>query len=110
MRGGALEWVLATLAVWRVSHLLWAEDGPGDIFVRLRRAMGGGQLGGLLDCFYCLSMWTALPGAVWLADDWVPGIIGWLALSGGACLLERVTARSSPVVEDEHAPHKEFRS
>jgi hypothetical protein len=104
--GGALEWGLGVLAVWRVTHLLWAEDGPGDMFARLRRAVGSGRLGRLLDCFYCLSLWTAVPFAVWLSGDWIRGIIGWLALSGGACVLERATA-PSPVVEDEQAPPKE---
>jgi hypothetical protein len=103
----ALEWGLATLAVWRVTHLLWAEDGPGDLFARLRHLAGSGHIGRLLDCFYCLSLWIALPFAAWLAAGWIGGIIGWLALSGGACLLERATAPRAAVVEDEHQPPKE---
>ena len=30
------ELVLCALATWRVAHLLVAEDGPGDIVVKLR--------------------------------------------------------------------------
>ena len=53
--------VLGVLCVWRVTHLLHAEDGPWDLLVRLRRGVGNGFWGGLLDCFYCLSLWIALP-------------------------------------------------
>jgi hypothetical protein len=41
--------VLATLAVWRVAHLLQAENGPWDVVVRLRRAVGNGFVGKLMD-------------------------------------------------------------
>lgn len=92
---GALEWGLAMLATWRVTHLLWAEDGPADVLVRLRRAAGAGAFGRLLDCFHCLSLAVALPFAAWLASTWGEGIVGWLALSGAACLLERATAAAA---------------
>jgi hypothetical protein len=103
----AIDWGLATLAVWRVTHLLWAEDGPGDAIARLRHAAGSGLVGRLLDCFYCLSLWTAAPFVAWLADGWIGGVTGWLALSGGACLLERATAARATVVEDAHGAPKE---
>lgn len=83
--------VLGVLAVWRVTHLLNAEDGPADMFVRLRRLAGEGSWGDLLDCFYCLSLWIAAPVAFLLARGWLEGILLWLALSGGACLIERST-------------------
>ena len=34
--------VLGSLCVWRVTHLLHAEDGPWDLVVRLRRLAGAG--------------------------------------------------------------------
>ncbi len=102
--------IVAIFAVWRVTHLLWSEDGPGHIFVRLRRAAGDGFWGGLLDCFYCLSLWFAAPLAWVLGETWLDRLVLWLGLSGGAILLERFTARPSappPAVwhkteEDEH--------
>ncbi len=48
-----LFFCVATLAVWRLTHLLHAEDGPFDVFVRLRRGAGEGFFGKLLDCFHC---------------------------------------------------------
>ena len=87
---------VATLAVWRITHLLWGEDGPGEIFVRVRRRVGDGLVGKLLDCFYCLSLWIALPIAWAIADVWSERALLWIALSGGAILLERITAREAP--------------
>jgi hypothetical protein len=95
--------IVGVLAVWRVTHLLNAEDGPWDASVRLRRWTGDGFLGRALDCFLCLSLWVAAPVAAILARGAVDGVLLWLALSGGAALLERVTAPDEPIgsfVED----------
>jgi hypothetical protein len=84
--------IVATLAVWRATHLLHAEDGPWGIFAQLRRLAGEGFWGELLDCFYCLSLWMSIPAAALIAGDWREGPLLWLALSGGAILLQRATA------------------
>lgn len=99
--------VLGMLAVWRVTHLLNAEDGPWDLFAKLRRYVGG-ALGGVLDCFYCLSLWIAAPLAYLLGEGWGERLLLWPALSGGAILLERWTSREEPpapaiYVEDKEA-------
>src|SRR5258705_3080768 len=90
---GMVGLVLGMLGVWRVTHLLAAEDGPGEILVRFRRSLGEGFWGRLLDCFYCLSLWVSLPFAFILASGWRERGLAWLALSAGAILLERGTAR-----------------
>jgi hypothetical protein len=90
---------LGILAVWRITHLLNAEDGPWDLLVRFRRLAGEGVWGSLLDCFYCLSVWVAAPLAYGLGNDWKERFLLWPALSGGAILAERLTAnrgRSEP--------------
>jgi hypothetical protein len=86
------------LCVWRITHLLNAEDGPWDLMVRLRRGAGAGFWGSLLDCFYCLSLWIAVPFALLLVEGRRERLLLWLSLSAGAILLERATTRS------EHAP------
>ena len=86
---------LAVLAVWRVTHLLSAEDGPWNLLARLRRLAGSGWWGGLFDCFYCLSLWVALPLAYSLGGEWKERLLLWPALSGGAILLERITSAGS---------------
>ena len=85
---------LSALAVWRITHLLQAEDGPWDWLVRFRRLVGNGFWGGLLDCFYCLSLWVSAPLAWWLGESGKESFLLWLALSGAAILLERLAAKS----------------
>ncbi len=97
--------ILAALAVWRLTHLLAAEDGPGEVIARLRQRLGDGVLGRLMDCFYCLSLWVAAPFAVALAPRPEPGLLTWLALSGAACLLERLGASAPAVLH--HLPNGE---
>lgn len=80
--------LLGILAVWRITHLLHAEDGPWDVVVRLRRGAGEGFWGQLLDCFHCLSVWIAAPLAFLLEDQLSEQIFLWPALSAGAILLE----------------------
>ena len=87
---------IAVLATWRVTHLFWGEDGPWDMFVSLRRAAGAGFWGRLLDCFYCLSLWIAAPIAWWMSGGWAEGGLLWLACSGGAILLERLSTHGGP--------------
>jgi Protein of unknown function (DUF1360) len=96
MSGIRFYWlVLSILCVWRITHLLHAEDGPGDLFVRLRRRAGGGFWGRLLDCFYCLSMWVALPFAYLAGVNWKERLFLWLASSAGAILLESARVRAA---------------
>jgi uncharacterized protein DUF1360 len=90
--GFPFRFLVGALATWRLAHLLAAEDGPGDMVVRLRRRAGEGWAGSLMDCFYCLSVWTAAPVTAAVARRPREAPLTWLALSGAACLLERVTA------------------
>ena len=90
------RFVIASLVVWRLTHLLAFEDGPLDAIARLRQRAGQGFFGKLLDCFYCLSFWTAAPIVPMVArlgeTKPVRVVLVWIAVSGTACLLERATA------------------
>ncbi|WP_189047555.1 hypothetical protein [Aliidongia dinghuensis] len=102
--------VLGILAVWRLTHLLHAEDGPGNVLASLRRAAGQGFWASLLDCFYCLSLWLALPLALLLGQGLAGRLLLWPALSAGAILLERLTRKGEPLPavfysEDEENDH-----
>ncbi len=88
--------ILATLATWRVTHLLASEDGPADVIVRFREFLGQSLAGKLMDCFQCLSLWIAAPAALFVSKQPVEWTVAWLALSGAACLLERLG--SDPVI------------
>jgi len=87
--------VLGILGVWRLTHLLNAEDGPWNVVALLRRRAGTGFWASLLDCFYCLSFWIAAPFALLLGDGVRLRLLLWPALSAGAILLERSTTRTA---------------
>ena len=90
--------ILGVLAVWRITHLVNAEDGPWQLVVRLRRFVGDGFWGELMDCFYCLSMWVSAPLAILIGSGIKERILLWPALSAGAALLERLTLQADPEV------------
>jgi hypothetical protein len=90
MEDSWLRVALAVLATWRVAHLLAYEDGPWDVLVSLRARLGNGLLGGMLDCFHCLSLWVAIPFALFVDTSALTAVVTWLALSGAACLIERL--------------------
>lgn len=99
--------VLGILATWRVAHLLAREDGPWDLIVRMRAALGDGALGRLLDCFYCVSLWVALPVSMLVGRDVIEWALAWLGMSGAACLLERsarppLMMQPLPMEGDDH--------
>lgn len=83
---------LGVLCVWRISHLVHAEDGPWNLFARLRRAGRAGFWGQLIYCFYCLSLWLSLPFALLIGNAAIERLLLWPALSAGASLLERLVA------------------
>jgi hypothetical protein len=83
-----MRFVLVVLANWRVSHLLVAEDGPFEVFARLRNRLGSSRMGALMDCFGCVSVWVAAPLSLFVARALPDLFLCWLAVSGAAFLLE----------------------
>jgi hypothetical protein len=92
------RFLIAILAIWRVTHLLTREDGPARLVLHLRRALGDGPLGHLLDCFKCLSLWVAAPFACFVTLDPLTLFVTWLAGSGAAILLE-TSIRDAVVIQ-----------
>jgi hypothetical protein len=83
--------VLCALAVWRRAHLLTGENGPWDMVLRMRSALGFEVLSRTATCFYCLSLLAALPPALWMSTSRMGFFMQWMALSAVACLLEKTT-------------------
>lgn len=88
--------LIGGLATWRVSHMLVKEDGPLDIFARIRASLGKRQKkrGGLFDlmsCVSCTSMYIGALAALWLAGSVVEIIMYTLAFSAFTALVERFT-------------------
>jgi hypothetical protein len=88
--------ILAALAVWRITSLLVDEEGPFDVFEKLRWAVGlkpGAEAKTFLQktfsCAWCMSVYVALPFALF-SDHF---IIAWLGYSGGAILIHSVIDR-----------------
>lgn len=105
--GETAGWAMGVLACWRLTHLLWAEDGPGRLIARWRDRLPRSPDSGLpvlVGCFYCLSLWVALPLSVLIVlltgpesvspTQWLASLaLGSLGLSGGAITLERALER-----------------
>lgn len=100
-----LRFAVAVLATWRVTHLLANEDGPADIVLRLRAVFGQLLIGRVMDCFNCLSIWIAAPAALFVSRRPTQWIFCTLAVSGAACLLERLG--HEPVVIEAVSEWKE---
>ena len=86
-----MQFLICTLAVWRLTHLFVLEDGPWDFVFRLRKLLGNSIFGRAMDCFHCFSIWVAVPFACIIFNNWLSMLLGWLSLSGAACLLEQLT-------------------
>ena len=99
----AVRFVLAALVVYRIAFLVTREDGPWDVFRRLR-TVGKSSMGGrVVTCLNCLSVWIALPLAAFVGTSWVERAVAWGALSGAAVLVDRAT-RDPFEVEDGRRP------
>lgn len=103
-----LSFLVCTLAVWRATRLMQMEDGPWNVIGRLRGLASKAHVARAIDCFYCLSLWTATPFAFLLARSVPEGLCLWLALSAAAILVQRVSeyGAPSPPVWSEEPAHK----
>ena len=101
--------LLSALAVWRLTHLVTKEEGPWQLFERLRRAAPGQ----LLSCFYCLSLWVAAPFVWFTGGSKWEKLVTWWALSGAAVLLEKATEDPLEIKierEEEEPEHELLRA
>lgn len=85
-----LDALLIVLATYRAARMVAIEDGPGDVFSRLRGRLDPDQqtwIGRGLNCLYCVSFWAApvVLGLYVLA----PAVVWWLAASAAAALVWR---------------------
>ena len=87
-----VRFILATLATWRLTHLIVNEDGPLKLIERLRESLADTILASVVGCFGCLSVCIAIPFAFFVCAKPVELLVTSLALSGAAFLLERVSS------------------
>lgn len=99
------DFLVASLALWRVTALIVKESGPFDVFYRIRERVGihhddNGDiceiedrwLPKLMSCVWCLSMFLALFYAplVWFLPEIVIPVSFPFALSAVAIGLEKI--------------------
>jgi len=81
--------VLAALAVYRLSRMLTDEEGPFMIFTKLRGlAKPDTWVGRGLECIMCMSVWVALAVALYIDLTWTLPLT-WLALSSVTVLIRK---------------------
>jgi hypothetical protein len=85
------RFLIAALATWRISFLLVREDGPWNIFAKLRAKVHSKAMGRLLGCVKCTGMWTAIPFAFFVKGTWLELVVIWLALAGVTALIDEWT-------------------
>lgn len=101
-----LRFILAALACFRVTELLVVDDGPGDIFLKLRERVGvydsgiddrpRTQLGRIFECPFCLGLWLALPLALWTVGLSPEVVVAWPAIAGAQSVLQKLAGRVNP--------------
>ena len=101
-----MNYLIMTLACWRLSALFSYECGPWDIFRKFRERIGvyhddgncdpqgddGSFLSKLFGCVWCISVWFAI--MIYVCFKLWPGetiiVISPLAISATAVLIERL--------------------
>lgn len=87
--------LIIALATWRVATMAVNEQGPFDVFARLRTLpypIGSDtERTGVLDCVACFSVWTAAAMVgLWLIGYAGAVIVVAFAVSGAAMLVEGI--------------------
>jgi hypothetical protein len=85
--GGWQVVFLLAFAAYRLARMFVSEDGPFDVFDRIRAASATLRLDTLLSCIYCTSVWTAaILLVVWISGTPGQVFVVILAIAGVACL------------------------
>jgi hypothetical protein len=88
------KYFILVIVVWRLTHLISAEDGPFELILRARRWAGASFVGKLMDCFYCLSIWIGLLGAWYETNAIGEIILLTFYYSGASLLLEKFSNKN----------------
>lgn len=89
--------ILLSLLVYRLARLIAIDDGPFDVILKFRAALGAydygpnglakTSLGRGITCPYCVGVWLALFVAI-AAYPWPEMLVYWLALAGAQSFLQ----------------------
>lgn len=97
--------LILSLATWRLASLLYDEEGPWQVFNRVRGLFGikhdedgpvkypSTLFGDIFQCFWCVSLYTAAIMSAFVTLytglDWQEWVLLWLASSTGAIVIEQ---------------------
>lgn len=103
---GEYKVIFLVFFVYRISQLIAIDDGPFDVFLRIRKCLGVLSarepdsifkltLAKLVNCPFCLGVWfSALAYLLYPIDNiLVDFIVGVFGLAGMQTLLENITSR-----------------
>ena len=94
-----LRFALAVFACYRLAQLVALDDGPYQIFKRVRSELGWRAAEGnafwsnsaeLFHCPFCLGVWFAAPLALFVGSGIIEVVIAWLAIAGAQAFLQGV--------------------
>lgn len=78
--------VLAIFAIYRAARMLALEEGPFEVFTRLRnRFVDDTWIGRGVRCPLCLGFWLSLIAALGL--EATPLLVWWLGMAGASAAL-----------------------
>lgn len=83
-----LYFIIAAFATYYSARTIAEQDGPWGIFDRLRLRFDSGYLGKGIRCIVCVSAYTGLAAALFMAllglyDVWLWPLV-WLGLAGAS--------------------------
>lgn len=91
--------ILAILATYRIAHMVAQEDGPFDVFSRIRSIPNPESwIARGLNCVLCISFWVSLLAALLLAHQdptmqRSETLLTWLGIAGAVMVLHLWTER-----------------
>lgn len=96
-----LDLVIMCFATWRMSSLITNEEGPFNVFLKLRSLAGithhdDGTIANipdkftakLISCLWCVSIWMG--GIIYLIWLFCPVAVWIIAISAGAIIVDRL--------------------
>ena len=82
--------LVAALATYRISFMIGQEDGPFDLFSRLRGKVGQREWYGRgMHCTLCISFWLSLLAACFISPSWIMVIPYGLGIAGAVLVAHR---------------------
>lgn len=96
-----LRVVLAILSTYRIAELIAVDDGPFDIFKKIRCLYNDGSQGiklsfsKLVNCPFCIGVWIAFVISFVVLFPSIGGdfVLLFLGIAGGQTLLESLSKR-----------------